>query len=57
MYDEAVKWFGIVEVSASSGKKAVSFKKRRKEQIDSLIEERMKRKVRSEIEKNGYEAL
>ena len=57
VYDEAVKWFGIVEVGASSGKKAVSFKKRRKEQIDSMIEERTKRKVRSEIEKNGYEAL
>ena len=57
VYDEAVKWFGIVEVGAGSGKKAVSFKKRRKEQIDSMIEERTKRKVRSKIEKNGYEAL
>ena len=64
VYDEGVKLFGIVEVGAGSGKKSMSmsFKNRRKDVIDSLIEERKqlrrkKRKARSEIEKNGYEAL
>ena len=64
LYDEGVKLFGIVEVGAGSGKKSMSmsFKNRRKDVIDSLIEERKKlrrkkRKARSEIEKNGYEAL
>ena len=61
VYEEAVRWFGIVEKPKKTAP-GVVFTNRRQKRIDSLVKERriLRKKLKkasSDIEKNGFEAL
>ncbi|MCP3679898.1 MAG: hypothetical protein GY782_06350, partial [Gammaproteobacteria bacterium] len=62
VYEEAVRWFGIVEKPKKTAPDRGTFINRRQKRINSLVKERrvLRKKLKkatTDIEKNGFEAL
>ena len=62
VYEEAVRWFGMVEKPKKTAPDRGTFTNRRQKRINSLVKERrvLRKKLKkatTDIEKNGFEAL